>query len=393
MTAEPAAVVDRPAHGGHMPALDGMRGLAIIMVLFVHFIGDSTPGTALERGMVKLANYGVWGVDLFFVLSGFLITGILYDARERPRYYRNFYVRRVLRIFPLYYGVLALLFVVLPALPVAYPASLVDAEQHQRWLWPYATNVYVSLHHGWTLPYVSHFWSLAVEEHFYLFWPLVVATFSRNKLLWICASVAAFALVLRCVMLASGASDVAVTALTPCRLDALCVGGFLAIASRAVGIQALARVARPWAWVMPGLVLATSAWNALTGGVAREVVVPLRGTFVALSFGALLVVTVAGGRAGVLGRVFRAPVMRFFGKYSYGLYVFHGIVAFALVERGTERVLGAWLGSHLAAVLLQATVGAAFSLLVSVASYELFEKHFLRLKDYFAPGVVAQKAG
>ena len=96
--------------GPHMLVLDGVRGVAILMVLCVHFIGDAPAHTGIERGLVKLANYGVWGVDLFFVLSGFLITGLLHDSKGGNLYFRNFYVRRTLRIFPLYYGVLAILF-------------------------------------------------------------------------------------------------------------------------------------------------------------------------------------------------------------------------------------------------------------------------------------------
>ena len=144
------------ASRGHVPVLDGVRGLAIALVLSVHFVGDATPTNGLQRALVKLANYGVWGVDLFFVLSGFLITGILLDSRGTTSYYRSFYVRRALRIFPLYYGVLGLLFVVWPMLAVGYPAGLTESAAHQGWAWSYLVNVYVALHRTWALPYVSH---------------------------------------------------------------------------------------------------------------------------------------------------------------------------------------------------------------------------------------------
>src|SRR5262249_26439141 len=103
--ATPAVVA--PRFAGHMPALDGVRGLAILAVLLFHFVAQTTATNAFERAVNRVLNYGSLGVDLFFVLSGFLITGILYDAQSSPRYFRNFYMRRVLRIFPLYYFVLA----------------------------------------------------------------------------------------------------------------------------------------------------------------------------------------------------------------------------------------------------------------------------------------------
>jgi peptidoglycan/LPS O-acetylase OafA/YrhL len=91
----------QPNLRGHMPALDGVRGLAVLMVLVFHFVGNTLPTSGVERAIIGVTSYGAYGVELFFVLSGFLITGILYDAHNKPHYFRNFYMRRLLRIFPL----------------------------------------------------------------------------------------------------------------------------------------------------------------------------------------------------------------------------------------------------------------------------------------------------
>jgi peptidoglycan/LPS O-acetylase OafA/YrhL len=377
--------------GSHFAVLDGVRGLAIVMVLFVHFIGDSPAHTTLERAMVKLANYGIWGVDLFFVLSGFLITGLLYDSKKSAHYFRDFYVRRTLRIFPLYYGVLALLFILLPALHLPYPSGLQESARHQAWLWSYASNAYLAIHRAWALPYVGHFWSLAVEEQFYLFWPIVVLSFGRRSLVGICVVASALALALRGALSYAGAGSIAQVVLTPCRLDALCVGGLVALAIRSMPFERVARVARVSLAPLLGLVLLASAWNALRGSLC-DIVLPLRGTLIALTFGAFLAVSLAAKAESILSRALRSRTMCFLGTRSYGLYVFHGIVAYAMSEHpGILRALAARVGST-AAMLVLAALGAGFSIVVAAASYELFERHFLRLKDRFAPSAGRRSA-
>ena len=157
-----------PRVTGHLPALDGLRGLAILLVLLRHFTEGAELRSKSGRWLAAALDAGWIGVDLFFVLSGFLITGILLEARRSQHYFRNFYVRRTLRIFPLYYGVLAVIFGIAPWLGWLVPE--VGPEEHsQAWLWAYGTNIIMSwtgsplLKHGWLN--LNHFWSLAVEEH------------------------------------------------------------------------------------------------------------------------------------------------------------------------------------------------------------------------------------
>ncbi len=376
-----------PRLPSHLPALDGVRGVAIAMVLCVHFIGDSPPGSPLTRVAVKLANYGIWGVDLFFVLSGFLITGILHDTKGAPRYFRNFYVRRTLRIFPLYYAVLALLFVILPLVPGPWSRSaLIESGRHQGWLWLYASNVYLALQRSWALPYVGHFWSLAVEEQFYLIWPVIVLALGRRKLLVVCGVATLAALASRVVLGFEGAGPIPPLVLMPCRLDALCVGAAVALAVRSRGLPTVARLGR--IAIVPLLVglLLTSVWNAM-GGPLLPIVLPLRGTLIALTCGALLSVSLESKRGSRSSRFLSSRPMRFLGTISYGLYVFHGIVAYWMVEHGALlQALAARVGVGLA-MAIAAGVGTGVSIAVATMSFELFEKPILRLKDRWAPAL------
>jgi peptidoglycan/LPS O-acetylase OafA/YrhL len=152
-----------------MPSLDGLRGLAIGGVLASHFLDRWPLSTGADRAFLAVVGLGWSGVDLFFVLSGLLITGILVDTLGAPRWWRSFLARRTLRIFPLYYLALAIFWVAGPA------AGLIDPWTLRRWgwwYWSYLGNWAFAA--GQTIPSLTHLWSLAVEEQFYLFWPLLV---------------------------------------------------------------------------------------------------------------------------------------------------------------------------------------------------------------------------
>ena len=371
---------------GHLPVLDGIRGLAVLMVLVFHFVGTVPPTNGVERAIAGVANYGANGVELFFVLSGFLITGILYEAHDKPHYFRNFYMRRVLRIFPLYYGVLALLFFVAPLIPLLRGPELDDLVERQAWAWLYAVNIYLAEHDGWSFSYLNHFWSLAVEEHFYLFWPLVVFLLARRPrtLIAVCAAISMGAMLARLVGSLAGLNWLATYVLTPFRLDGLALGALLAVTARQPGgLKWLARGLPLVASVSAGLLALTFVWTRLISRQELELVLPGRAALILVLLACLLIWAVVASKPSAISRFFCSRPMAFLGTYSYGLYVYHHFISYYLTINRADLELAHLLGSHGVAVALQATLGASASLVVAYLSYEFFEKRFLRLKRLF----------
>jgi peptidoglycan/LPS O-acetylase OafA/YrhL len=371
---------------GHVPGLDGLRGLAVMMVLVFHFVGQMLTNNWVERAIVGVTKYGLLGVDLFFVLSGFLITGLLYEAHDKPHYLRNFYVRRVLRIFPLYYGVLALVFFVAPLIPLLRGPTLDYLLDRQAWAWLYGVNVYLAGHEEWSFSYLNHFWSLSVEEHFYLFWPLVVLLLARwpRALIAVCLAISLGAMLARVTGILMGLSWFTTIVLTPFKLDGLALGAFLAVMARQPGgldwlVRALPRIAA----VIGGLVVVTFVWTVLVSRQGLEVVGSIRAALFQILLACMLVGVLIAPKQSTVSRFFSSRGMVFLGTYSYGLYVYHHFISYYLTTHRTELELTNWLGSHGLAVALQATLGASISVALAYLSYELFEKRFLRLKGRF----------
>ena len=378
-----SACASRPL--SHLPALDGLRGLAIVLVLAHNLATVLLPSTITGRAVEFALDIGWIGVQLFFVLSGFLITRILLQTRESANYFFAFFGRRMLRIFPLYYGALFVAFVVFPWLGKV-SSALAHDQAHQVWLWLYLSNWSQLI--NFESHVFPHFWSLAIEEQFYLVWPLLVYRGSARQVLGLCLAVALASPALRVAMLWQGADPGSVYTYTVCRMDALAFGAAVAALLQIPGAsERLLSQRDKLAW---GAIALWSIGLVVTHGYPRTSALgqTLGYSWLAIVF-AMAVLAVASGASSrssvswwewaLAGRPLRT-----LGKYSYAMYVFH-------------KPLHDWIGkpllrhfellegpSYLVA-LVYLLVATITTLAAAMLSYHLFERHFLAMKRWFVP--------
>jgi peptidoglycan/LPS O-acetylase OafA/YrhL len=366
-------------HERYIPALDGIRGVAILAVLLHHCRFLLNPAFPAEHALVKLFELGWCGVVLFFVLSGFLITGILVDSRNSPNYFSTFYARRFLRIFPLYYGALALTFLGSRLLHawLAMPDPL--AHVNPWWYLGYIQNFRPTP--SLMDPYLGPMWSLAVEEQFYLVWPMLVLLLNRRALTAICAVLIPASFLIRFDYSGpNGALDIFVNTFTPASLDALAAGALMAIAVRnAAWRRWMGHLARP-------LILACTAWFCILAwraGSLFEYAPSIQSwgiTALVLMFAAVTFLAATAGH-GMISGFLRLSGLRFVGKISYSLYVLHPLVMALVIPALGAMSAPAALDLALNAEKIVLVLMAAIA--VASASWFYFEKPILGLKRYF----------
>jgi peptidoglycan/LPS O-acetylase OafA/YrhL len=357
----------------HMPELDTIRGLAILGVLLCHgfyWAQDFSVYSGRERTFLLLMSPGQFGVNLFFVLSGFLITGILLHSRQRQDYFRRFYLRRALRILPPYYLTLVLLVAFRMTSPGFLLASLAFSSNM-------APLFGVAISYG-------VLWSLAVEEHFYLFWPSIVRRISDTRLLWLLGALLLLSPLSRLYYFRLALRESATAgfgSFTWNHLDGLALGAIVAILVRRPGWG------RQELWKLAIVLIFSAGLLAAIGypfgiltrttpvGVALQYV-PWNLASAAL-LGLFLWIGTGRWRAIVVPR----PLM-FLGKISYGLYLYHllafqGFQWIVVRTRLYEHLhLSRW--EQLWARML---LGGSAAILGAFLSRRYFEEPFLRLKD------------
>jgi peptidoglycan/LPS O-acetylase OafA/YrhL len=365
--------------GGRVPELDGLRGLAILLVIVCHYVANAQHrqlGVWAHWALSGL-SFGWSGVDLFFVLSGFLIGGILLDARSAPHYFRAFYMRRVHRILPVYYSWTLLYGVVVCAAVWMLPGRLPYTGQDLKQI-PVFLLFLQNLRLGMPVPVWVWFgvmWSLAVEEQFYLLAPPLIRILSVRKLVWVLGATVCIAPLLRFLVFGFFSPGTYLsTMLMPCRADTLAMGILLAIGWRA-----------PWfrVFLVERRALLQGVLSVLTLGVAgllwwfahplSFMTVIVGYTWLAFFYGCLLLVVLSQTQGWIAG-VMRWKMLRGLGTISYCVYVIHltfNHLAHQMLLHGEPEIYNA----QGVAVTLLALV---LTLVVASLSWRYFEKPLIR---------------
>jgi peptidoglycan/LPS O-acetylase OafA/YrhL len=342
----------------HIKSLDGLRGIAALMVVYFHFFIVIEGISNFELLLKKFAVFGQTGVSLFFVLSGFLITRILYNSKVDKHYFKNFFIRRALRIFPLYFLFLIIYYYFLPF-------WFGELNNSPKWFyWVYLQNIAMTF--NWPNNGPSHFWSLAVEEHFYLFWPFVVYFLNTKKVFFFGIFLILISFLFRFILTQANYESFYFTF---SRLDDLVLGTFLAFLEKKNFLNSKTKKIFSVSFIFLFFLNLISFLFAqyIPHFWLQIFKYPLIGTLYFTLIGILICPPESS-----LFNFLKFPWLRFFGKISYGLYVYHPLV-FMVSEKYIQ----------INNVFIEFSSLVLITVLVSIFSFYVYENQFLKLKRFF----------
>ena len=370
----------------HKPELDGIRGIAILAVLATHVMTvlQVFPTWVWAGLFGHILTPGWAGVDLFFVLSGFLITGILLRTKAAPNYFGSFYWRRILRIFPIYYVSLIVIFVIghfspyfhstIPS-PLLYRASYFFYMQNWPAFWrgPFlGANVF------------GAYWSLAAEEQFYLLWPILILKVSEKNMMRFCMAGFVIAPFLRILLVKYAFGiQIQMMQMTTSRMDGLLAGSFCALymhsQRRLIPLRWISSAMAVGATTLAFIVVKTSGYELISTGKYMHTIGVTGFALLSSSLVAL-----SQYRFRWLQQPLCTGWLRAMGKYSYGIYIYHGFIFMGVrlvLTRITHR------GGPASFIVALALSSMSILLCIGIAkvSFNLFESRFLALKKYFKP--------
>lgn len=346
----------------YIKQLDGIRAIAALMVMFFHFFRNIETNSQFYLAIKKISIFGQTGVSLFFVLSGFLITRILLSTKEKKNYFKNFYLRRALRIFPLYYLFLTIYYFLIPLIS---NSQFVPFNQ-QIYYWIYIQNFATTF--NWKSSGPDHFWSLAVEEHFYLFWPLMVYFIQYKKIKFGLLLIIVLALISRLFFVEN---NIEVFYFTLTRMDELALGALLATFERD-GKLGYAKTKTFLISIVILIIPTIILWIGTTGKSISFIQL-FKFNLISLIYFCLIGLVVCLKNENFFNKVLRSKFFIYTGKISYGLYVYHPLCFFMI------------------SILLKVTyVPISFFLsflltyLIASISYYFYESYFISLKKRIA---------
>ena len=365
--------------------LDGLRGIAVVLVMALHLFKRAAYFTEhpVLLAFTKLTTVGWVGVDIFFTLSGFLITSILLKSKTGEHYFRNFYVRRALRIFPLYYAAIAVVLFLAPKveeeftnqLSVALPIMLL---YQQNW-----AMLFKDFH---ITQYLLITWSLAIEEQFYLIWPFIVYKLDRERLVkfsigYILISITARTLgTLLWPNLAQASTFFYYTSFA--RFEEMLFGGLLAVFVTYDGaMEKIRRYALPLFLISFTVFIALHILTLPGSPHPEHASLPLTlggYTTAALFTIGLIGIFITHPPRDFFRRFFANPVLTFLGKYSYSMYLFHMSAALILLDVFWHSGLRGWKPYFLYPITTYIV-----TVIIALLTWHLLEKHMLGLKKYF----------
>lgn len=357
--------------------LDGLRGLALLCIVSFHAVIICG---AHRVDWYPLVRWGPATLDIFFVLSGYLITGILIRARGKPHYFSRFLVRRALRIFPAYYVVLIFVFGLGPLLSAEFAAS--GTAKDVLWYALYVQNIKTSFE-GWPAwPYVAHLWSMAVEEQFYLTWPFVVWLLAPAALARLSCALIVIGIGAKLTVAALGDPGAMAHTSTVTRMGAIAAGSWIACQDPQ-RVRDWLRLPLLWLGLALGAFIGVHVLRLTPGGGLGYGLATITAT---LTPGVVILLIHAGRLPHIASEMLTQPLLLWLGRLSYGMYLLHYPVAGIVFEWNAD-----WLNAGLATspnftAFVFTLIVFATTTPLAVVMYHLVEAPALALKDRYNPG-------
>jgi peptidoglycan/LPS O-acetylase OafA/YrhL len=352
----------------HILFLDGLRGIAIIMVLLFHFWILPLAQYLYNPFFFNLGHFLMHGVTLFFVLSGFLIGGILITNKSSKKYFQTFYVRRFLRIIPLYYLLLAIYYL-LKFTIYSDLSSSITTSKIPDWTYPFFLQSIYIPEYGLGPRLISASWSLCVEEQFYLIAPAIIYYVPKNKLLILILSTMLLALISRSLF--PGINGLGELTLITSRIDALLIGVIIAIIYQSNTLKTeLTKVIKEIR-----ILLLTLSFGILLS-FQNFSLGTFRLTWIALFFGIIILIALIDDKS-TLRKIFQAKPFRFIGKYSYGIYLSHMPIHY--LTQGTILKGVRLFENQILDVIFLNSISIIFCIIISYIIFEVFENKMISL--------------